>query len=117
MLSVAGDNLATYQIPCSSTGSQTFSFTCSGNLRLLVVGVISNIAQPTSMSYAGVPLTKLTGGGSAPIAAIWGLVNPALGANNLVVGWSGGLPARLIFRSYCNVHPLTPFGTAQFTTA
>jgi hypothetical protein len=118
MLSVTPDNTASYAINSSTAGSAAYSFTCSGNLRLLIIGIISVNQDPAWISCNGVGMAKLTtinGPGSTITirSSLWAYTNPANGSNNITVAWTGTLSARLVFRSYYNVHPFRPYGTPQ----
>lgn len=82
----------------STTGSGTsplsWSHTCTGNNRLLVVSVTQNVTTDkiTGITYGGVALTKLDG--NVNVAAIgtdsfWYLLNPASGTNTITVTATG----------------------------
>lgn len=67
--------------------SGSFSHTCSGSNRYLFVVSASVVS---AVEYNGVSLTLLTtytppsyGGNQAPILKVWGLADPATGANNV----------------------------------
>jgi hypothetical protein len=75
----------------------TVSYTSgSGAYRVLVVMVAgvngSPGSDPTSITYAGVSLTKQTGSNPDTTIklSVWYLANPATGANNLVITWPYG---------------------------
>ena len=75
----------------NGAASYTVSHTTKGENRCLVV-VLQLEAQgsdPTSITYDGVALTKgeSTSGTGAMYTAIYYLVNPTIGTNNLVVAW------------------------------
>lgn len=68
--------------------SLTFSHTCSGSSRILIVGVVAEGAHTgiTGVTYNGVALTKQTGVNQGSYSAsLWYLVAPATGSNNVVV--------------------------------
>ena len=69
----------------SSGTSQSFSYTCTGTNRLLVVMTASDGTTPaTAVTYNGVSLTQIDSNRTAnhPIN-LWYLVNPASGSNTL----------------------------------
>ena len=74
-----------------SAASYTVSHTTKGENRCLVVVLqLENTgADPSSITYDGVALTKgeSTSGTGAMYTAIYYLVNPTIGTNNLVVAW------------------------------
>lgn len=64
----------------------TFAHTCSGINRVLIVGVACNGYVLTSVTYAGVGMTKKAEASeSSGYAYIWSLIDPATGANNIVI--------------------------------
>lgn len=72
----------------SGTSPRTWSHTCTGSDRVLVVGTFGSTADPTSVTYGGVALTKYGTGisvGDAYHLSMWYLLNPASGANDIVV--------------------------------
>lgn len=86
-----------------STGSSdpesstlTWSHTCTGDNRLLVVTVgESRNVTVTGVTYNGVALTKAKeldgGGGGNDYASIWYLIAPDTGTNDIVVTYSGSI--------------------------
>jgi hypothetical protein len=69
--------------------SWTFSHTCSGENRILFVGVISDVTNDriTGVTYGGVAMTlvtKLLRSGDRYMY-LYSLINPASGANNVVI--------------------------------
>lgn len=78
--------------------SLTWSHTCAGGGRLLLVfmrGGNGEGDKVTGVTYAGVAMTKLgstvtVGGGSNQVMSGYYLINPAIGANNVVVSLSSG---------------------------
>jgi len=96
-------------------GSITFSHTCSGADRILLVGIFHNASAEhvQSVTYNGVSLTRLA---SASVSGafeheLWYLVAPATGANDIVVTHNVN-PGDLIgcAVSYTGVHQSMPFG-------
>lgn len=73
----------------NSTSSVTFSHTCTGSNLILFVGVRCS-QSVSSVTYNGVSLTNINtsaGAGSAggQKASLWYLLNPAVGAHNVVI--------------------------------
>jgi hypothetical protein len=122
-LARGGSSSANIQFDATSGGegngvaSITFSHTCSGADRILLVGIFHNgpADHVQSVTYNGVPLTRLanTNVSNAFEHELWYLVAPATGANAIVVTHNA-IPADLIACavSYTGVHQSTPFGTA-----
>jgi len=69
-------------------GTQTIAYTCSGTNRILFVEA-SGIASAT-VTYGGVSMTALAGDPSNYYTSIFYLINPASGANNVVVSGTFG---------------------------
>jgi hypothetical protein len=77
----------------SSLGSFTFAFTVGGGTnRILFVcaGHVSTTEQITAITYNGVALTKIGYAANGSGTALWYLIAPASGANNLVFTALGG---------------------------
>ena len=76
-------------------GSPSWSHTCSGTNRVLVVYVRDDGNTLTGITYAGVSLTLLTSrimaGGY--LYGIWGLSNPTLGTNTITISGTGSVGA------------------------
>lgn len=90
-MAIAYDAVTTVQT--SATSSLTFSHTCSGTDRILFVATCANTGSTTTgVTYGGVSMTQV---GSVtdigPTEYLWYLVNPASGANNVVVTNSGSV--------------------------
>ncbi len=97
--------------------SFTWSHTCSGTQRLLVVGVSSR-DPVSSVTYNGQGLTLLrrdTNGGWA-ITELWYLVAPPTGTHNVVVTMSAGEDTVCGAISFTGASTATPFGTATGAT-
>lgn len=103
--------------------SRTFSHTCSGSNRLLIVDVCndedSSAVTVSSVTYNGVALTqRITVNRSNSIrASIWYLIAPATGANNVVVTLASSQEFVAAARSYTGVSQTTPLGTAASANA
>lgn len=128
-LSVAGGGAANPGIESTlttnttdgSVAAMTLSFTTAGSDRLLFVGAglgDSDLAgnAPISATYNGVALTQSWGTNSSDFVRSdgWYLVNPAVGANTLVVTYGGTLSDQrcLIICNVTNVHQTVPVDTA-----
>lgn len=82
----------------SGTGtSLTYAHTCTGDKRILFVGV--NLYNPgaddlTGVTYASVAMTQIAkvsnASGSGQISYLYYLINPATGANNVVISKNNG---------------------------
>lgn len=102
----------------------TFSHTCTGSDRLLVVCIawtdtsISG-ATPSSVTYNGVALTFLTTNSAGiGVNEIWYLIAPSTGANNVVVTFTNIVPSEgpssnavCGSMSFTGVDQTTPLGT------
>jgi hypothetical protein len=85
--------------------SLTWSHTCSGSNRILFVGItiLSGSDLVTGVTYDGVAMTRVativeTGG--TQTLYLYALVNPATGANNVVVSVSSSITIRATSASY-----------------
>ena len=102
----------------NSTTSQTISHTCTGSDRLILVSFITNNTTDiiTGVTYNGVSMTKLKQQASASpayLAYTWGLLNPASGANNVVVSASS---ASLIWTNVCSYTGVLQSGLPDATS-
>lgn len=104
----AESNSGTTGWPAAGTSTLTWSHTCTGSNRILIVGVglyaQDNIVTTTSgVTYNGVAMTLINSiSGTADAlkqdTSLWYLINPATGANNIVATssraiqyhWGGG---------------------------
>jgi hypothetical protein len=96
-----------------SSGATTFSHTVSGTNRYLIVQIALGNGADTisSVTYAGVSMTQLQRSASPSFygAELWGLVNPALGANNVVITrGTGSTGIATGCTSFTNVDQTTP---------
>lgn len=93
--------------------SDTVSFTTSGTNRYLVVGILIQSSQTcTGVTYGGVAMTNLTSGSSSNVSTgetiyLWGLANPASGANNIVGSFSGAGTRVFIASSFTGAQQTT----------
>jgi hypothetical protein len=81
----------------SQSSGFTVSHTCSGSNRALTVSVVMGASDPTTsftslaVTYNGVSMTSAVDGSAGNRrVAIFRLVAPATGANNIAVTWGGG---------------------------
>lgn len=87
-MAVAFDNVLQKQFQGSSVSTVTKSYTTSGTNRLLLLGFCLNAGGPIStLTYAGVAMTQVGTDGNSGFydVQLWALLNPASGANNIVV--------------------------------
>jgi hypothetical protein len=102
-----------------AAGSLTFSHTCAGLDRLLLVCIaVISTTSVSSVTYAGVAMTRaiyedggLTTGGQSQI---WYLAAPTLGTNNVVITWSFALAGTKKAKSisFTGVDQTTPIAHA-----
>lgn len=102
----------------SSTSSRTNAHTCTGSNRFLLVAFYRESGVTiSSATYAGVALTSITsvnfGADANKGFMIYGLANPASGANNIVVNYSGSGFNGTMAVSYTGVHQTTPVETSN----
>ena len=80
----------------SSADPWTWSHTCSGSNRVLVVAVSSDNDFPSSVTYNGVALTQVAGASiqhatnTAKKVSLWYLIAPATGSNTVSVDFPDG---------------------------
>ena len=111
-----------------STGaesSRTFSHTCAslfkGGLFLVVcLGSGTPFTGTVTATYAGVSMTKVGevhhAGANDALVALFYLIKPTSGANNVVVSWTGSAVAQCVARSYSGVHQGLPISTGSYTS-
>src|SRR6478752_2205791 len=88
----------------------SWSHTCTGSNRYLVVFFNINGRIPTTVTYNGVAMTQL-----ATVAtrnSCFGLINPATGSNTIAASWGSSVAASCISVSLTGVNQTTPTGTA-----
>lgn len=110
-MAVQFDAASTAALTSNGT-SKTWSHTCSSTDRFLIVVVSLNTGFPTGMTatYAGVSMTaQYTPAGKK---AVFTLIDPATGANNVVVSWTNNSQGAFTAVSYTGVNQTTPMGTA-----
>jgi hypothetical protein len=104
--------------PNTTASSATFSHTCAGSDRHLAVevGWWTGGVSISSITYNGVSLASMVSGtheGSNGFQAIWGLVAPATGANNVVVTFSASCEHAVGATSRNGVDQTTPAGSSN----
>lgn len=107
----------------AAASSYSWSHTCTGSDRYLVVGIsMLSLAQTvSSITYNSVALSLLGVQSSAAGAArieLWGLVAPASGTNTIAVTLTGAIASAGNASSYIRVHQTSPteaFNSAQAT--
>ena len=92
----------------------TYSHTCTGSNRALLVGLYAWNGSFTisGITYNGVSMTKLIGrgaDGSSGTVETWGLANPSTGANNIVITATASGQIFGCSASYTGVDQTTPF--------
>jgi hypothetical protein len=109
----------------SNTGgsSLTFSHTCSGSDRLLIVGVSVDSGHTVSgVTYAGAAMTQIGTATAGNVRAyLFSKVAPATGANNVVVSLAGGGSSEtsagaISFTGVSQANPLGTVGTNSGTS-
>jgi len=103
----------------NGVSSLTFSHTCTGTNRALVVG-ISATQDVTNVTYAGVALTFQRVDIDASYSfrtEIWAMAAPASGANNVVITLAAAGDVVGGAESVTGAHQTTPFSGATGATA
>lgn len=104
--------------------SLTWSHTCTGSNRVLVVGISfykNGNSFISGVTYNSVAMTLVPSSGTnngSYYVEQWYLIAPSTGANNIVVSVSGNGPFELSAGavSWTDAHQTTPLGTAQTAT-
>lgn len=90
-MAVAFDATAESTTGAIPATSLTFAHTCTGTGLVLIVGVAST-ASPTSVTYNGVPMNKISADVSnTAVSSLWFLAAPATGANNVVINMASSV--------------------------
>lgn len=100
----------------SSHTALSWSHTCSGSDRYLVVATGTNGggSDATGVTYAGVPMTQLGTQQEGPTGyrcTLWGLAAPASGTNSITVAWLESHSTECMGASFTGVHQTLPTGT------
>lgn len=115
-MAIAFDNASSKD--AGNVSSSTLSHTCTGSGLVLIVGVVADsAAAPTSVTYNGVGMTATVTPGTSN--TMWYLVNPATGANNIVVTFAASHYFNIGAMSFtgCNTSsPIGVTGTSSGTT-
>lgn len=120
-MAIAFDTASIFQSAVAA--SLTYSFTTSGANRALVVGAVTVAGTVTSITYNGVAMTLPTSGHVALSgdAAGWDhayfyyLLNPIVGANNVIITTAGGTSIGSFAASYTGVHQTGGFDSSNST--
>jgi hypothetical protein len=106
--------------PATGASTVTFSHTCgAGADRAIYVLVVENFnSVVTGVTYGGVALTQLGSWNfsNTVTLSVWRLINPASGANNVVVSQSASHNLNITAISFTGVHQTTPDGTPVHAT-
>lgn len=99
----------------ASPATQSFAVPSVGTDKVLTVRIWSSNADPTSVTYAGIPLTKI--GSQQEVnhgryAAAWRLVGPPVGTADVVVT-AGGSSVAFTVDCWSGVDQATPVGTTS----
>jgi len=94
----------------------TYSHTCSGTDRYLAVSLATHVSVGVvnGVTYAGAAMTLIGGhnGANNTRIQLWGLVNPATGANNIVVSKQGSSAIRAMSYSFNGVNQTSPINAS-----
>src|SRR5690349_17054903 len=100
----------------NSGTSLSWSHTCSGSDRFLLVSIGTNGggSDTTGITYGGTTLTQIGVYQEGPTGyrvSLWGLIAPASGTNNIVAAFNEGHAVECKATSFNGVHQSTPTGT------
>ena len=105
----------------ASASSRTRSYTCSGSNRLLLVVITKRTSDDmTGVTYNGVAMTQLIKrdhADSTEFLYIYGLLNPASGAHDIVASASGASVMYLGATSYNGVLQTDPLTNVTFSAS
>lgn len=121
-MAIAYDNSA--KLNSSGNGNMTLSLTTAGSDRFLLVAIgCTTSISCTGITYGGVSMTQIgsavdnTDSGAGSRLYVFQLVNPTVGANNIVASFSGAPADRtMIGISFTGVDQTTPTGTSATST-
>lgn len=104
-MAIALDTSAKNKVNLTPHTSNSFAYTCTGSNLILIVNVTTDTgADPTSVTYNGVAMTKLTGvTDTARNLSVWYLVAPATGSNTLTANFASALSSVVSAQSYTGV--------------
>jgi hypothetical protein len=98
---IAVDNRA--DLGASSTGTLTTAFTTAGANRIIFVGCETAADILTGITYAGTSLTRVDAETTVRALYLYALINPTIGANNVVVSSTPGTNIHCGALSYTGV--------------
>lgn len=103
-MAIAHDT-STAHDPGTVASGTSFSHTCTGSNRLLLVGVQSAVRSDLAVTYNGVSMTKLASyEGTTVNNYMFGLLAPASGSNSVAITWTGAdQTVRVVASSYTGV--------------
>lgn len=102
----------------STSTTKTWSHTCSGSNRFLVVQILTNLDRVTGVTYNGVAMTLIYKGATDNYSTVYGLIAPATGANDIVVTCSTSQDIIAHSISYTGVsQSIFPSNSAQATSS
>lgn len=102
--------------------SRTFSHNNNGDYLIVAVATgFDDNTEPSGVTYNGVSMTRIEGvalsGYASFTGSLWGLVNPASGANNVVVSFANEqISLYCVAVSFDGVHQSVPTGTVPTPT-
>lgn len=98
--------------------SNTFTHTCTGTDRYLTVEVqiVGSSVSVSGITYNGVAMSLIRRVVNTNAVELWGLVNPASGAHNVVVTLSGAATNARGAVSFTNVDQTTPVDSSVSAT-
>lgn len=103
-----------------AASSFSWSHTCTGSNRLLVVGIVlsSSTNSVTSATYNSVAMTQrlAVNMGSDLRLEIWSIVAPATGTNTIAVNLASNGVLQAGATSWTDIHQTTPHGDTAYTT-
>jgi len=112
---IAGDTIC---VSATNIALRTWSHTVkSGNNRLLLVGIAlaDNSATVSSISYAGMLLSRIASTQLGNTVEIWSLVAPPVGSSLVVATWTGNKDMAGWSGNFTNVDQTTPIRSAAVT--
>lgn len=90
-MAIAFDAITNASYGGSGGTSKTYAHTVTGSQPLLFENVHTDSNVVTGVTYAGVAMTKIFGQATDFYNTVWALVNPATGANNIVISCSSSV--------------------------
>jgi len=121
-MAIAFDSATPHTADLSFTGSYTFSHTCTGSDRYLIVEattILTTGGSVTGITYNGVSMSLLEGGSVNSgdyYTHVYGLANPASGSNNVVITYSSSDAVLATAISYTGVNQASPIDATALVT-